>query len=295
MNDMNLIIVGVASLGFNYPDGAVLWKAATVTRRNAYRVVGRLKPGVSLQQAKVALSVEANLDARVLSGTRKKYPPKMIPLRESLAGPVKSASLLLMGGVALILLLACTNVANLLMARTADRFSELSIRAALGASRARITQQLLTESLLLSVVAALAGLGVALGTVAIAAKVQPAPLSSQSYSILDVRVLLFATGLSILTGLLFGILPSLHAGRMHTMSVRGASGTRTSKWIREGLVAIQVMLTIVLLAGSVAVGRTFLALLHVDRGYDTQHRGRATVKARRHPRDHAASRTTGLF
>ena len=203
-------------------------------------------------------------------GFRNLEHPKTDSLQDELAGPVKKASLLLMAGVALILLIACTNVANLLMARTADRATELSIRSALGASKARLVQQLLTECLLLSFVATTAGLLVAFWTTSVAAKVQPAPLATQAYSILDGRVLGFAIAVSILSGLLFGVLPSMDAGRVHAFGARGSSGTRRSRLIRETLVAAQVMLTIVLLTASVSVGRAFVNLMRIDRGFDTK-------------------------
>jgi putative ABC transport system permease protein len=170
--------------------------------------------------------------------------------------------------VALVLLIACTNVANLLMARTADRTAELSIRSALGASRARLSQQLLTECILLSLAAAVAGLFVAIATISITAKLQPAPLGAQTYSILDGRVLSFAIGVSVLSGLLFGILPSLYAGRVHTFGTRSATDTRRSRVVREVLVAAQVMFTIVLLTASISVGRAFAHLMNIDHGFD---------------------------
>ena len=175
----------------------------------------------------------------------------------------------------LILLIACTNVANLLMARTADRATEFSIRSALGASRARISQQLLTECVLLSLAACAAGLFIAFWTTSIAAAFQPAALASQAYSILDGRVLGFAIVASVLSGLLFGVLPSLYASRVQTLGTRGSSDTRGSRLIRETLVAAQVMLTIVLLTASISVGRAFAHLMHIDRGFDCS--GLATV------------------
>ncbi len=199
---------------------------------------------------------------------RTKYPPRMIPLQDQLTGPVKNASLLLMAGVLLILLIACSNVANLLLARTADRAPELSIRSALGASRARLIRQLFTECLLLSSVASIAGLVVAFWTVAQAAKVQPSPLATQSYSILDGRVLAFAVLTAILSALFFGLLPSWDAGRAHAFAARGSSGTHHSRVARDFLVAAQVTITIVLLTASVSVGRAFVNLMRIDRGFD---------------------------
>ena len=201
--------------------------------------------------------------------------PKLLSLRDELAGPVKKASLLLLAAVVLILLIACANVANLLLARTTDRAAELSIRSALGASRARLMQQLLTECLFLSFVAATAGLAIALWTTSISVKVLPAPPATQSYSILDGGVLAFGAGLAIASGLLFGLLPAFHAGRVHSFGVRGESASRGSRLIRETLVAAQVTLTIILLAASVSIGRAFVRMLATDRGFDT--RGLVTV------------------
>jgi putative ABC transport system permease protein len=272
VNGMPLTVIGVAPVGFDYPSTAVLWKAAEFSPgNNGWETIARLKPGITWPQAHAAFAAEVDrlwprtdLARNALS----RHPAKMTGLQDELAGPVKNASLLLMAGVVLILLIACTNVANLLLARTADRSSELSIRSALGASRARLAQQLLTECLLLSFVAAIAGLLVAVWTTAVAATVQPAPLSTQSYSILDGRVLGFAIAVSMLNGLLFGILPALDAGRVHAFGARGSSGARHSRLIRETLVAAQVMLTIVLLTASVSVGRAFINLMRIDRGFN---------------------------
>ncbi len=267
-----LAIIGVAPPGFDYPHGAVLWKAAAFSPgNNGWETIARLKPGVTWPQAREAFA--ADLD-RLSPNRRKiddvKLRPTIASLQDELAGPVKNASLLLMSGVVLVLLIACTNVANLLMARTADRAPELSIRSALGASRARLMQQLLTECLLLSLVASTAGLAVAFWTASIAAKFLPAPLATQSYSILDGRVLAFAVLVSIGSGLFFGVLPSIYAGRVHAFRARGSSESRGSRLIRETLVAAQVMLTIVLLTASVSVGRAFVNLMRTDRGFNVK-------------------------
>jgi putative ABC transport system permease protein len=262
-------IIGVAPPGFDYPGHAALWKSATFSRgNNGWQTIARLKPGVTWEQAREAYSVEAARFWPNRSPADKiKYPFQMASLRDDLAGPTKDASLVLMAGVVLILLIACTNVANLLLARTADRATEFSIRSALGASRARLARQLLTECVLLAGVASLAGLVVAYWTTAAAAKLQPAPLATQAYSILDGRVLGFAIATSVISGLLFGLLPSLYAGRTHTFGTRGTGTNRGSWLIRESLVAAQVMLTIVLLASAISVGRAFLDLMRIDRGF----------------------------
>lgn len=262
-----LTIIGVAPPGFDFPDKAVVWKPAAYSEGNyGFTTIARLKPGLTWEQARAPFQAEAE---RLRVGPRRPGQESNIaPLRDELAGPIRKASLVLMACVVLILLIACTNVANLLMARTADRSAELSIRSALGASRARISQQLLTECVLLSLAAAVAGLFVAYGATSISAKLQPAPLAAQTYSLLDGRVLLFAVAISLASGLLFGVLPSFYSGRVHTFGTRSSAQTRGSRLVREFLVAAQVMLTIVLVSASISVGRAFLGLMQVDRGFD---------------------------
>jgi len=270
INGIPLTIIGIAPPGFNYPGNAVLWKPATFTPgNNGWETIARLKPRITWPQAREVFAAEADRLWPNRTYLQKiKYPSRMTELRDALAGPTRKASLVLMACVVLILLIACTNVANLLMARTADRATELSIRSALGASRARLSQQLLTECMLLSLAASIAGLVVAFWTTSVAAKLQPAPLASQAYSILDGRVLCFAIAVSVFSGLLFGVLPSLYAGRIHTFGTRGSTDNRGSRLTREALVAAQVMLTIVLLAASISVGRAFVNLMRIDRGFN---------------------------
>jgi putative ABC transport system permease protein len=262
-------VVGVAPPGFDYPEKAVVWKLAAYSGGNhGWTTIARLKPGITWAQARAPFLAEAE---RLWPSRRRGNLNKsstITPLQDGLAGPTRKASLVLMACVALILLIACTNVANLLIARTADRAPELSIRSALGASRARITQQLLTECVFLSLAAAAAGIFVAFLTTSITAKLQPAPLATQSYTILDGRVLCFAMAVSLGSGLLFGILPSLYAGRVHIFGTRSSSDTRGSRMVRETLVAAQVMLTIVLVTASLSVGRAFVDLMRIDRGFD---------------------------
>jgi putative ABC transport system permease protein len=267
-----LTVIGVAPPGFDYPGKAVLWKPAAFSPgNNGWGTIARLKPGITWPQARAALAVEVErLSPRLGGIDYSNLRPSLTSLQDGLAGPVKNASLMFMGAVVLVLLIACTNVANLLIARTTDRAAELSIRSALGASRARLARQMITECLLLSLVATLAGLAVAYWTTSLAVKVQPPPLGAQSYSILDQRVLAFTLIVSVITALALGVLPSLYVGRIHAFRSRSSSRTRGSRLVRQSLVAAQVMLTMILVAGSASLGRAFVQLMRIDRGYDVK-------------------------
>ena len=277
VNGAQLTIIGVTPPGFDYPRDTVLWLPAKFSEENnGWRTVARLKPGITWPQARAAFEADAN---RLSSAPGRLDPssprPRMRSLREALTGPVASASLMLMAGTALILLIACANVANLLMARITDRTSELSIRSALGASRGRLKRQLLTECLLLCAVSALAGLVVAAGVTSVAAKVQPPPLSVMSYSLFDIRVLAFSLTISVLTGLLFGVLPFFSIGQAHIFGARGSGRTRGSRVFSQFLTGTQVALTIILLTASLSIGRAFFQLMAADRGFNA--RGIVTV------------------
>ena len=272
-----LTIIGVAPPGFDYPGKAILWKPAAFSPgNNGWETISRLKPGISWAQARAALAVEVERQSRKPGAIDySTLRPSMTSLQDGLAGPVKNASLVFMGAVVLVLLIACTNVATLLIARTTDRTRELSIRSALGASRARLARQLLTECMLLTFVATMSGLAVAYWITSLAVKVEPPPLGAQAYSILDGGVLAFTLMVSVITALALGVLPSFYVGRIHAVGLRSASSGWRSRLVRQGLVAGQVMLTMILLAASVCLGRAFVHLMKTDRGYDV--RGVVTV------------------
>jgi len=265
--DEPLLIIGVMPADFDYPASTVLWKAPEYTPgNNGWAAIGRLKPGIGWTQARAAFAADVH-HLEPHRRFRADWVPMMMPLQDELAGHVKNASLLLMGVVILTLLIACANLANLMLARMADRQHELSVRSAVGASRARLIQQVLTECLLLAVVSSGLGLVVAVWATSLASKVQPAALPSQIYTILDARVLAFMVGLAVLSAVLFGLLPALSVGRTHLFAARGSTELRRSRMVRDVLVAAQVTLTIVLLTASASVVRALSHELHIDRGF----------------------------
>jgi putative ABC transport system permease protein len=265
-----LTVIGIAPPGFDFPGGAVLWKpAACSPGNNGWATVARLKPGITWAQARAAFALEVKRRSSTQEGPDALH-SSIVPLQNALAGSAKNGSLMFMVAVVLVLVLACANVANTLSARTLDRMPELSIRSALGASDGRLAQQLFTECLLISMVATLAGLLIAYGTTSLAAKVEPHLLAAQSYSTLDARVLGFTLIVSVMTALLFSLWPWLYLRRVRTFGTRSSCRPPGSRLLRETLVGAQVTLTIIFLAGSVSLGRAFVHLMRIDRGYDVR-------------------------
>ena len=279
INGAVLTIIGVAPAGFDYPNRTEIWTPTTfdwmaVPKTGTslfFMTIGRLKPDISWTAARQAFEMEANQAIPSSRTAPASSRPRLVSLRDDLSGPVRQASLILMGGVALLLLLACANIANLLLARMVARSNELMIRTALGASRGRLTQQLLTETVLLSAIASAVGLFVAQWTTSIATTVQPAQLASQSYSTLDWPVLSFALALALATGALFGVGPALYAVKgSYTHTGRAATAGEKQARARQVLIAAQIAITIMLMTGSLALGNAFVALLRVDNGYELQ-------------------------
>ncbi len=265
LNGVPLTIIGVAPPGVDYPAQTAVW--TTVQRLPKLGsidggTIGRLRDGVSLATARSLFHAEVNRAYNFDQVRNSVSRASLNPLRDVLAGPIRDASLALLGAVGFVLLIACANVAQLFLARTGERRRELAIRTALGASRARLTQQLITEAVVLTLTSAGAGLLIAYAAAQAATAAQPAQLAAQTYSILDARVLAFAVALALLTGLVFGVVPAISALRPQS------GGQAANRW-RMAMVGVQAALTVILLAGAVTLGRSFLRLATTDLGFRT--------------------------
>ena len=234
--------------------------------------IGRLKPGVTLDQARADLQrVAENLTA-AYPDVDKGIGAVVLPMRERLVGSVQSLLLVLLGAVGFVLLIACVNVANLLLARSAGRSQEFAVRAALGAGKWRIIRQLLTESLLLAAIGGSLGIFLAsLGTQA-ALRVLPESLPRAPEVQVDGRVLGFAIGVSLLAGLCFGLIPAFKISKLARVSEAlkegGRGKTAARHRLQHSLVAVEMALAVVLLIGAGLMVRTLSALSHVNPGFD---------------------------
>jgi putative ABC transport system permease protein len=274
-------IIGVMPGGFAFPTRETEFWIPTApsdgNRQNRgslwLQVIGRVKTGVTVAQA------QADLE-RVNAGILERFPGQkgygiyVRNYRDQIVGDVRPAILVLVGAVGFVLLIACTNVANLLLSRSATRERELALRAAIGAGRGRLVRQLLTESVLLGTIGGAAGLGLAwIGLHAILGSAPP-DLPRLDAIALDGRVLAFTVVLSLVTGLLFGLVPALQLARTNpgeTLkdAARGSSGLGRS--LRRGLVALEMALAVVLLVGAGLMLRSFEQLQRVDLGFRSDH------------------------
>ncbi|HEV2395994.1 MAG TPA: ABC transporter permease [Candidatus Sulfotelmatobacter sp.] len=236
--------------------------------------IARLKPDVSLGQAQGELdAVQANLD-RLYPAADRSLGTNIEPLKQSMVGDAGGTLMLLLGAVGIVLLIACTNVANLLLARSAARTREFAIRSALGASRARMVLQLLTESVLLAITGGLLGLIVAMLGIRLVLAKFPEILPRTENIHLDIPVLLFAFGISLVVGILFGLAPALNGSSVDvqvSLKAGERGSTRAHPRAQSILVIVQMALTLVLLVGSGLLLRTVLQLWNVNPGFDRQH------------------------
>jgi putative ABC transport system permease protein len=243
-------------------------------RRGRYlSAVARLKPGVTFEQARSEMDTVASRLEAQYPEVDKGWGASVVPLREQLAGEIRPALLVILGAVAFVLLIACVNVANLLMARSAGRRKELSLRAALGAGRLRIVRQLLTESMLLAVVGGALGLLLAHWGVGALVALSPPNLLGEGQVGVNLTVLAFTLAVSLLTGVAFGVAPALEASRLNLSeslkeSARGNVGGGRAGRVRAALVVAEVGLALVLLVGAGLMVRSFLRLQSVHPGFD---------------------------
>ena len=274
--------------GFGFPHTTDVMDAAKVTdiwipwamtaeqksNRNdsAGNAIGRLREGVSLEQAQSEMStLMAKVD--LLRPVKDQgFGALVQPFVASVTGAPRRSLLLLMGAVTLLLLIACSNVASLALARATGRIREMGVRAALGAGRLRLIRQLLTESLFLAAGAGALGCCVAFTSIRLLMRVDPGNIPRLDETSLDGRVLLFTLGESLLIGLLFGLFPALTASRCDPSEVLAHSGSRSVKGtrsrFRQGLIVLQVALTIVLLTGSGLLIRSLKRVHAVEKGFE---------------------------
>ncbi len=238
-------------------------------------VVARLKDGVTPDQAAAELRT---IEARLADETpefNKNYSAEVLPLREQFFGNVRRPLWLMLGAVGFVLLIACANVANLLLSHATSREKEIALRAALGARRSRIVRQLLTESVMLALLGSLLGLGFAWLGIKALLLIGPRDLVNLQAIGMNFSVLLWTLGVSILTGVIFGLAPALHISRLNlndSLKEGGkadAAQATGSKRLRSVLVVSEIALAVVLLASAGLLIRSFIRLQQVDRGFNT--------------------------
>ena len=280
----SLTIVGVMPRDFRLLDTpSELWTPYTLDAKElsqrgfrTLRVIGRLKPGVSLEQASAEMRSIAGRIERQYGDTNTGYSTKIVALRDQLVGDIGPTLWTLLGAVVFVLLIACANVASLLLARAGSRDKEIVLRMALGANPARVLRQLLTESVLLALAGGLLGLALAAWGIAMLAQFGPANLPRLAEINIDWRVMAFTLTVSLATGIIFGLAPALLTVRTDLNSVlkasgRGNTGSRTRALWRNALVTSEIASCVVLLTGAGLLIRSFLQLEGVNPGFRPDH------------------------
>jgi putative ABC transport system permease protein len=294
VNGVPATVVGVMPAWFRFPAGGELptgfgyaplpevWGLDVLApdqRKNrggkSFAMIGRMKPGVTVEVAEADLNAIAADIAAKFPSSNAGWTVRIVPLREQLVGGVRTALVALLGAVGIVLLIACVNVANLLLVRAQSRQREVAVRYAIGASRWQILTQLVVESLLLSVAAGAIGVLVGYWALRGLLTIMPAGSPAVADAVLDWRVLLFTAVLSILTGVVFGAVPAFQSARVDLAEglregARGSIGSRRAHRTRNVLVIFEVALAAMLLILASLLIQTFVRLLNVDTGFQAR-------------------------
>jgi putative ABC transport system permease protein len=280
LNDRSYTVIGVMPQHFLFPSRVEMWvPVGPLSDQESWKQrgnhpglygVARLKPGVTVEQARADMdSVAENLEQQYPNSNQGNR-VTLNALIENYVRDIRPALWVLLGAVGLVLLIACANVANLLLARATSRQKEIAVRLALGASRWRIIRQLLTESLLLSLIGGALGLLLAQWGISLILAISPNDIPRAREINLDLRVLAFTIGISFVTGLIFGIVPALQASKFdvhETLKEAGRGNSGRHQWVRSSLVVVEIATTLVLLVGAGLLIRSFYQLQKVNPGF----------------------------
>lgn len=278
LNGQSTTILGVMPEGFYYPSRtAEFWRPIAINPANATRgghflgVVARLKAGVALERADVEMRTISERLALQYPESSANESSEVVSLHEQVVGNIRPALLTLLAAVCVVVLIACANVANLLLVRASIREKEVAIRTALGAGRSRLITQMLAESLLLALAGGIAGVFLAWLAIPAIQTLGASSIPRVMDVAIDTTVLLFAAGASLVTGLLFGLVPALQLSNtgVHAVMKEGGRSSVGSggKWLRNGLLVLEVALSLMLVVGSVLLLRSFAKLTNVDPGF----------------------------
>jgi putative ABC transport system permease protein len=283
LRDLPYVVVGVLPAGFGVLDPSVdVYVPLALNAKDPHfagarmlMVIARLKPGATLDQAKNEMETLGARLERSNPAVNRGWRPNLFPIQDELFGNVQKAMLVLLGAVGFLLLMACANVANLLLAHGAARQKEIATRAALGATRGRLMAQFLCESVILALAGGALGLALARGSVALVAQLGPASIPRLTQATVNGRVFLFAFAVSVLTGVLFGMAPAIQGSRANlnaalTEGGRGGTAGRAARRVRSALVVAEIALALLVLIGAGLLMQSFAQLRRVDPGFRPQ-------------------------